>query len=110
MVFLGCLQLKFRDYYKLYGLLRSLKLSYGYCPKITRLRDLPQGSHSGSRIPILVGRIEENTASLCGVWGALCLHTSPTESKTRKGMNFGMHHHIRVPRLSLSLNIFIYVI
>jgi hypothetical protein len=40
---------------------------------------------------ILVGGLEEITVSLHGVWGALCLHTTPMEISTRKGMNFGIH-------------------
>jgi hypothetical protein len=40
---------------------------------------------------ILVGGLEEITVSLRGVWGALCLHTAPTEISTRKGVNFGIY-------------------
>jgi hypothetical protein len=51
---------------------------------------------------ILVGGLEEITVSLRGVWGALCLHTAPTEISTRKGVNFRIHHHIHVPRLLMT--------
>jgi hypothetical protein len=38
---------------------------------------------------ILVGGLEEIMVSLCGVWGALCLHTAPTDISTHKGVNLG---------------------
>jgi hypothetical protein len=38
---------------------------------------------------ILVEGLEEITVSLRGAWGALCLHTVPTDIITRKGVNFG---------------------
>jgi hypothetical protein len=59
---------------------------------------------------ILVGGLEDIAVSLCGVWGALCLHTAPTEISTRKGVNFGIHHCLRVPRLFLYPSSFTYPI
>jgi hypothetical protein len=43
-------------------------------------------------------------------WGALCLHTAPTEISTRKGVNFGIHRCLRVPRLFLYPSSFTYAI
>jgi polyferredoxin len=45
---------------------------------------------------------EENTVALVAFWGALCLHTALTEISIRKGVNFGIRRHLRVPRLSLT--------
>jgi hypothetical protein len=59
---------------------------------------------------ILVGGLEEITVSLCGVWGALCPHTAPTEINTRKGVNFGIHRCLRVPRLFIYPSSFTYAI
>jgi hypothetical protein len=59
---------------------------------------------------ILVGRLEEITVSLHGVWGALCLHTAPTEISTRKGENFGIHLRLCMPWLFLYPNSFTYAI
>jgi hypothetical protein len=59
---------------------------------------------------ILVGGLEEITVSLCGVWGALYLHTAPTEISTRKGVNFGIHCCLRVPRLFIYPSSFTYAI
>jgi hypothetical protein len=59
---------------------------------------------------ILVGELDEITVSLRGVWGALCLHTAPTEISTCKGVNFGIHHRLRVPRLFLHPSSFTYAI
>jgi hypothetical protein len=74
-----------------------------------RLCDRPQGSIViGSSI--LVGRLEENTVSLRGIWRALCLHTAPTEIYIHKGVNFGMHHRLCVPQLFIYPNSFTYAI
>jgi hypothetical protein len=59
---------------------------------------------------ILVGGLEEITVSLRDVWVALCLHTAPTEISTRKGVYFGIHHCLRVPRLFLYPGSFTYAI
>jgi hypothetical protein len=59
---------------------------------------------------ILVGGLEEITVNLRGVWGALCLHTTPTEISTRKGVNFGIHHCLCAPRLFLYPSSFTYAI
>ena len=39
--------------------------------------------------------------ALVASWGASCLHTSPTEISIRKGVNFGIHHCLHVPRYLL---------
>jgi hypothetical protein len=91
-------------------LLRSLQLSCGDCPKLCT------GSVTALKCPIvvgssiLVGGLEEITLSLRGVWGALCLHTAPTEISTHKGVNFGIHRCVRVPRLFLYPSSFTYAI
>jgi hypothetical protein len=59
---------------------------------------------------ILVGGLEDITGSLRGFWGALCLHTAPTEISTRKGVNFGIHHRLHMPRLFLYPTSFTYAI
>jgi hypothetical protein len=88
--------------------LGSLQLSCGDCPKICT------GSVTSLKCPIvigssiLVGGLEEITVSLRSVSGALCLHTAPTEISTREGVNFGIHHRLRVPQLFLYPNSFTY--
>jgi hypothetical protein len=57
-----------------------------------------------------VGGLEENMVSLCGVWGALCLHTAPTEISICKGVNFGIHHHLHMPLLFLYTSSFTFAI
>jgi hypothetical protein len=57
-----------------------------------------------------MGGLEEITVSLRGVWGALCLHTALTEISTRKSVNLGIHHRLRVPRLFLYPSSFTYAI
>jgi hypothetical protein len=59
---------------------------------------------------ILVGGLKEITVSLRGVWGALCLHTAPIEISTRKGVNFGINHCLRMPRLFVYPSSFTYAI
>jgi hypothetical protein len=71
--------------------------------------DRPQASHS-DRVFHLGGAIEEITVSLRGVWGALCLHIAPTKISTRKGVNFGIHDCLHVPRLFLYPSSFTYAI
>jgi hypothetical protein len=112
--FLGDLQLSFGDLPKLCGasvaILGSLQLICGDCPK------LYTGSVTSLKCPtvigssILVGRLEEITVSLQGIWGALCLHTDLTEISTHKGVNFGIHHRLRMPLLFLYLSSFTYAI
>jgi hypothetical protein len=90
--------------------LGSLQLSCGYCPKLCT------GSMNALKCPrvigssILVEGLEEIMVSLRGVWGALCLHTAPTEINTCKGVNFGTHHRLHMPRLFLYPSSFTYAI
>jgi hypothetical protein len=41
----------------------------------------------------------EYNGVLLASWSALCLHTAPIESSTRKYVNFGIHRRLCVPRL-----------
>jgi hypothetical protein len=59
---------------------------------------------------ILVEGLKEITVSLHSIWGALCLHTAPTEISTHKGVNFGIYHRLRMPCLFLYPSSFTYVI
>jgi hypothetical protein len=110
--FLGDPQLSCGDLPKLCGalvaILGSLQLSCGDCPK------LYTGLVTALKCPIvigssiLVGGLEENTASFRGIWGALHLHTAPTEISIHKGVNFGIHCCLHVPRLFLYPSFFTY--
>jgi hypothetical protein len=112
--FLGDLQLSCGDLPKLYG--ASVVISWEPPIVLWRLpqalygfSDCPQVSHS-DRFSILVGGLADITVSLRAVWGALCLHTAPTEISNRKGVNFGIHHRLHVPWLFLYLSSFTYAI
>ena len=48
--------------------------------------------------------------ALVAYWSALCLHTAPTESSTRKGVNFGIHRRLLVHRLLLNPSSFTYAL
>ena len=49
-----------------------------------------KGTYSGITVPCIVRGREENTVALVAYWGALCLHTAPTETYfLSKGRNFG---------------------
>jgi hypothetical protein len=49
-----------------------------------------KGTTSGITAPCIVRGREENTVALVASWGALCLHTAPTETYfPLKGRNFG---------------------
>ncbi len=49
-----------------------------------------KGTYSGITVPCIVRGREENTVALVAFWGALCLHTAPTETYfLSKGRNFG---------------------
>jgi hypothetical protein len=84
--------------------------------ELWRLLQACTGSVTALKCPIvvgssiLVGGLEEITVSLRAVWGALCLHTAPTEISTRKGVNFGIYHCLHVPRLFLYPSSFTYAI
>jgi hypothetical protein len=90
--------------------LGSLQLSCGDCSKLCA------GSVTALKCPIvigssiLVGGLEEITVSLRGVWGALCLHTAPTEISIHKSVNFGIYLHLCMPRLFLYPISFTYAI
>jgi hypothetical protein len=84
MVIIGSLQLRCGVCPNLSGFLGSLQLSCGDCPKlcmgpVTALKGPIVIGYS-----ILVGGLEEITVSLRGIWGALCLHTAPTEISTAR--------------------------
>jgi hypothetical protein len=97
------LQLSCGDLTKLCG--ASVAIYWAPPIELWRLPQACMGSMTALKCPIvigssiLVGGLDEITVSLRGVWGALCLHTAPTEISTRKGVNFGIHHHLRVPYL-----------
>jgi hypothetical protein len=112
--FLGDLQLSCGDLLKLCG--ASVAISWEPPIELWRLPqdlygfdDRPQVSHS-DQVFHLVGGLEEITVSLRAAWGALCIHTAPTEISIRKGVNFGIHHRLRVPRLFIYLSSFTYAI
>ena len=69
--------------------------------------DRPQGSLSGITASCIVREREEITVALVASWGALCLHTALTEISIRKGVNFGIHHRLPVPRLSLTRTLYL---
>ena len=69
--------------------------------------DRPQGFLSGVMTPCIARECEENTMALVAFWGALCLHTALTEISIRKGVNFGIHHRLPVPRLSLTRTLYL---
>ena len=49
-----------------------------------------KGTYIGITVPCIVRGREENTVALVSYWGALCLHTAPTETYfLSKGRNFG---------------------
>ena len=62
--------------------------------------DRPQGSLSEITASCIVRGREEITVALVASWGA----STPlqTEISIRKGVNFGKHRRLRVPRLSLT--------
>ena len=77
---------------KLRGFVGSLQLSCGESPNlvckgpVAALKDTTSGIMASC---IVRGR-EENTVALVASWGALCLHTAPTETYfLSKGRNFG---------------------
>jgi hypothetical protein len=112
--FLGDLQLSYGDLPKLCG--ASVEISWEPPIELWRLPQACTGSVTALKCAIvvgssiLVGGLEDITVSLRGVWGALCLHTAPTEISTFKGVNFGIHRCLRVPRLFLYPTSFTYAI
>jgi hypothetical protein len=81
------------------------RLPQAYTGSVTALKCLIVVGSS-----ILVGGLEEIMVSHHGLWGALCIHTAPTEISTRKGVNFGIHRCLHVPRLFLYPSSFTYAI
>jgi hypothetical protein len=112
--FLGDLQLSCGDLPKLCG--ASVTISWEPPIELWRLPQASTGLVTAHKCPvvvgsfILVGGLEEITVSLRGIWGALCLHTAPMEISTRKGVNFGIHRCLCVPRLFLYPSSFTYAI
>ena len=77
---------------KLRGLVGSLQALCGVCPNLVckGLVAAFKGTYSGITVPCIVRGREENTVALVAYWGALCLHTAPTETYfLSKGRNFG---------------------
>ena len=77
---------------KLRGVVGSLRLSCGDCPNLVckGLVAASKGTNSGITASRIVWGREENTMALVASWGALCLHTAPTETYfPSKGRNFG---------------------
>jgi hypothetical protein len=44
----------------------------------------------------------------CDIWSTLCLHPVPTESSTRKGVNFNIYHRLRMVWLFFNPRSFTY--
>ena len=77
---------------KLRGIVGSLQALCGVCPNLVCKGSVAafKGTYSGITVPCIVRGREENTVSLVAYWGALCLHTSRTETYfLSKGRNFG---------------------
>ena len=77
---------------KLRGLVGSLQALCGDCPNLVCKGSVAafKGTYSGITVPCIVRGREENTVALVAFWGALCLHTAPTETYfLSKGRNFG---------------------
>ena len=77
---------------KLRGLVGSLQALCGVCPNLVCKGSVAafKGTYSGITVPCIVRGREENTVALVAYWGALCLHTAPTETYfLSKGRNFG---------------------
>ena len=77
---------------KLLGGVRSLQFGCGDCPNLVCKGSVAafKGTASGFTASVIVRGREENTIALVASWGALCLHTAPTETYfPSKGRNFG---------------------
>ena len=77
---------------KLCGLVGSFQALCGVCPNLVCKGSVAafKGTYSGIMVPCIVRGREENTVALVAYWGALCLHTAPTETYfLSKGRNFG---------------------
>ena len=76
---------------KLHGIVGSLQLSCGDCPNLVCKGSVAAFKGTTTRITssCIVRGCEENTMALVTSWGALCLHTAPTETYfLSKGRNF----------------------
>ena len=67
---------------KLHGGVGSLQLSCGESPNLVCKGSVAafKGTASGITASCIVRGREENTMALVASWGALCLHTAPTET------------------------------
>ena len=77
---------------KLRGFVGSLQFSCEDLPNLVCKGSVAafKGTYSGITVPCIVRGREENTVALVAYWGALCLHTAPTETYfLSKGRNFG---------------------
>ena len=64
--------------------------------------DRPQGSLSGITASCIVRGREEITVALVASWEHCASTPLQMEISIRKGVNFGLHRRLRVPRLSLT--------
>ena len=67
-----------------------------------RFGDRPQESLSGITASCIVRGREEITVALVASWEHCASTPLQTEISIRKGVNFGIHQRLRVPRLSLT--------
>ena len=77
---------------KLRGVVGRLQFGCGDCPNLVCKGSVAafKGTTSGITAPRIMSGREENTVALVASWGALCLHTAPTETYfLSKGRNFG---------------------
>ena len=99
---------------KLRGLVGSLQALCGVCPNLVCKGSVAafKGTYSGITVPCIVRGREENTVALVAFWGALCLHTAPTETYfLSKGRNFGNKSSSSMVPLGVISNLYIvYVI
>ena len=99
---------------KLRGLVGSLQALCGDSPNLVCKGSVAafKGTYSGITVPCIVRGREENTVALVAFWGALCLHTAPTETYfLSKGRNFGnTSSSSSVPLAVISYLYFVYII
>ena len=95
---------------KLRGLVGSLQALCGVCPNLVCKGSVAafKGTYSGITVPCIVRGREENTVALVAFWGALCLHTAPTETYfLSKGRNFGNTSSSSLVPLAVISNLYI---
>jgi hypothetical protein len=79
------------------------------CPQaLCGFGDRPQGSHSGSGLPSWWEGSRRLGWAFVAFGEPLCLHTTPTEISSRKGVNFEIHRCLRVFWLFLYPSSFTY--